>query len=404
MDIQTSPDPVARARELGAEIAAAADEIERTRRIPEALLGRLHDSRLFRMLLPRSAGGDETEPAVYVAAIEELARHDASIAWNVFVANSSALIAAYLEPAVNHAVFADPRSIVAWGPPNASRASAVDGRLSPDRQVGFRQRLPASPLDGRALPCARSGRRAAAQPLRPAHGPHAPVSGQRRDPARHLADDRAARHGVGLLLRQRCVRVRGVQHHTREDPTLRRERGPLYAFTMQCLYATGVAAVGFGIARAMLSEFIALASRKAPRNLARLADNAVVQADVARAEARLGSARAYLIETLTTIYAHADDVAPIEVADRARVRLACTNAIQGAAEVADFAYKASGRRRDLPGQPVRAPLPRHAHALSADPGTRRPFRVGRADPARRAARGVFFRVAKVRRAPICTSR
>ena len=33
-------DPVARARELGTEIAAAADEIERTRRIPEALLGR----------------------------------------------------------------------------------------------------------------------------------------------------------------------------------------------------------------------------------------------------------------------------------------------------------------------------------------------------------------------------
>jgi hypothetical protein len=28
MDIQTSPDPVARARELGAEIVAAADEIE----------------------------------------------------------------------------------------------------------------------------------------------------------------------------------------------------------------------------------------------------------------------------------------------------------------------------------------------------------------------------------------
>ena len=126
MDIQTSPDPVARARELGAEIVAAADEIERTRRIPEALLERLHASRLFRMLLPRSAGGDETEPALYVAAIEELARHDASIAWNVFVANSSCLIAAYLEPAVNHAVFADPRSIVAWGPPNASRARAVD--------------------------------------------------------------------------------------------------------------------------------------------------------------------------------------------------------------------------------------------------------------------------------------
>src|SRR5438046_9390251 len=98
MDIQTRPDPVVRASELGPEIAVAADEIERTRRIPEALLGRLHDSRLFRMLLPRSAGGDQTEPAVYVAAVEEPARHDASIACNVFVANSSALPAAYLEP------------------------------------------------------------------------------------------------------------------------------------------------------------------------------------------------------------------------------------------------------------------------------------------------------------------
>ena len=54
---------------------------------------------------------------------------------------------------------------------------------------------------------------------------------------------------------------------TREDPTLRRERGPLYAFTTQSLYATGVAAVALGIARAMLSEFVTLASRKSPRGL-----------------------------------------------------------------------------------------------------------------------------------------
>src|SRR3981081_1411880 len=152
MDIQTRPDPVARARELGGEIAAAADEIERTRRIPEALLGRLHDSRLFRMLLPRSAGGDETKPAVYLAAVEELARHDASIAWNAFVTNSSAPIAAYLEPAANHAIFADPRSTVAWGPPNASRASAVGGgervRARWDFASGCRQ----APLEGAARP------------------------------------------------------------------------------------------------------------------------------------------------------------------------------------------------------------------------------------------------------------
>jgi alkylation response protein AidB-like acyl-CoA dehydrogenase len=150
---------------------------------------------------------------------------------------------------------------------------------------------------------------------------------------------------------------------TREDPTLRRERGPLYAFTMQGLYATGVAAVALGIARAMLSELITLATRKAPRGLDRLADNAVVQADVARAEARLGSARAYLVEMLTTIYAHADDVAPIDVTDRARVRLACTNAIQGAVEVADFAYKGAGVDAIFQGSPFEHRF-RDMHTLS----------------------------------------
>ncbi|HXN70293.1 MAG TPA: acyl-CoA dehydrogenase family protein [Bradyrhizobium sp.] len=362
MDIQTRPDPVARARELAAEIAAAADEIERTRRIPEALLGRLHDSRLFRMLLPRSAGGDETQPAVYVAAIEELGRHDASIAWNAFVANSSALIAAFLEPAANRAIFADLRSLVSWGPPNASQARAVDGGYRVTGQWDFASGCRQArwmgahchvlEADG-ALRLNRFGRPTVRTLLFPASDATL-LDTWRTIGLRGTASD---------SYRVEDLFVSEAFSSTREDPTLRRERGPLYAFTMPGLYAAGVAGVAFGIARAMLSEFIALASRKAPRNLARLADNAVVQADVARAEARLGSARAYLIETLTTIYAHADDVAPIEVADRARVRLACTNAIQGAAEVADFAYKAAGVDAIFPGSPFERRF-RDMHTLS----------------------------------------
>src|SRR6202045_296734 len=362
MDIQTRPDPVGRARELAAEIGAAADEIERTRRIPEALLGRLHDSRLFRMLLPRSAGGDEAEPAVYVAAVEELARHDASIGWNAFVANSSALIAAFLEPAANRAVFADPRSLIAWGPPNASRAQAADGgyRVTGrwDFASGCRQarwmgaHCHVLEADG-ALRLNRFGKPTVRTLLFPASKATL-LDTWRTIGLRGTASDS---YSVDDVL------VSEEFSTTREDPTLRRERGPLYAFTMQCLYATGVAAVAFGIARAMLSELITLASRKAPRGLARLADNAVMQADLARAEARLGSARAYLIETLTTIYAQADDVAPIDVTNRARVRLACANAIQGAVEVADFAYKGAGVDAIFPGSPFERRF-RDMHTLS----------------------------------------
>ena len=70
--------------------------IERTQRIPEPLLTQIHANRLCRMLLPRSVDGDEVEPWVYLRAIEEISRHDGSVGWNIFVANSSALIAPFL--------------------------------------------------------------------------------------------------------------------------------------------------------------------------------------------------------------------------------------------------------------------------------------------------------------------
>jgi alkylation response protein AidB-like acyl-CoA dehydrogenase len=92
----------------------------------------------------------------------------------------------------------------------------------------------------------------------------------------------------------------------------------------------------------MLDAFKTLATEKTPRNLGRLADNAVVQANVAQMEARLGAARAYLVETLSSIWATADDASVIDVAARARVRLACAFAIQTAETVADHAYKAAG--------------------------------------------------------------
>ena len=93
MDTVDLPTPLAQARALAGEIAAAGDDIERTRRIPADLLNKLHEARLSRMLLPRSVDGDEIDPGTYLLTIEEISRHDASIGWNLFVANSAALLA-----------------------------------------------------------------------------------------------------------------------------------------------------------------------------------------------------------------------------------------------------------------------------------------------------------------------
>ena len=52
---------IARANAVSAAVAAASDEIERSRRLPPALLDKLHEAELFRLLLPRSSNGIETE-------------------------------------------------------------------------------------------------------------------------------------------------------------------------------------------------------------------------------------------------------------------------------------------------------------------------------------------------------
>ena len=120
----TRVDPLTRPPDLGPAIGAAADEIERARRITEPLLDDLRTARLFRMLYPRSVGEDEVEPATY---IEALVWADGSVGWCVSIANSIGLFAPYLDLEPARMVFGGPRAACAWGPPNDCRGIAVPG-------------------------------------------------------------------------------------------------------------------------------------------------------------------------------------------------------------------------------------------------------------------------------------
>ena len=342
MDQFTHTDPVARAQELSAELAAASDEIERSQRIVEPLLTRLHEARLFRMLLPRSVSGDAVDPTVYLRAVEQIAQHDGSVAWCLFTGNSSALMAAYLPVEVAREIWGEPRAVVAWGPPNATKVHAAPGgyRVSGMWQFASGCRhaswmgahCQVIEPDG-SLRLNRTGQPTVRCLLFPAE--HAKLIDGSWDVIglRGTASDA---YSVTDLF------VPEAFSSTREDPTLRLEPGPLYAFTQQGLYAVGAAGVALGLARAMLDGFVTLARRKTPRALAPLAGNAAVQANVARAEAKLGSARAYLLDTLQTIWSEAEETAPIDVPARVRLRLATTLAIDASIDVAEAAYRGAG--------------------------------------------------------------
>ena len=76
----------ARARGLGPAIQAHRDDCERQRRLTPALLQELRQAGIFNLTVPQAFGGAQVDITTFVSVIEELARSDASVAWNAMIA------------------------------------------------------------------------------------------------------------------------------------------------------------------------------------------------------------------------------------------------------------------------------------------------------------------------------
>jgi alkylation response protein AidB-like acyl-CoA dehydrogenase len=122
-----------------------------------------------------------------------------------------------------------------------------------------------------------------------------------------------------------------------------REEGLLYRFSSLTLYAAGFAGVALGIARSTLVDFIELARDKIPRGARKtMRDNNVTQAQVAQSEARLSSARGWLLHSLADITEAVAHRGHLTLDERMTIRLAATFAIHTALEVVDILYQAAG--------------------------------------------------------------
>src|SRR3954469_19627298 len=86
--------PLDAARALGPSIRAAADQIERDRRLPPPLVDALAAAGVFRLLVPRALGGLEVEPAMMIDVVEEIARANGSAGWCAMIGATSAVLSA----------------------------------------------------------------------------------------------------------------------------------------------------------------------------------------------------------------------------------------------------------------------------------------------------------------------
>ncbi len=335
-------EPLERARRLAPLVAAAADEGERRRRLPDPLVTALVEAGLTRLLLPRSLGGGEVDPVTFVRVIEEVAKSDASTAWVLCQISGCSMTAAYLDPAVAHEIFGDPRAILAWGPGPSGRAVAVDGGYRVTGSWGFVSGGRHATWIGAHCPIVEADgtprRRAAGVPeVRTMLFPAASTTVTDTWDVIGLRATGSDTFAVSDLFVPRA--------HTaaRDDQTERRHGGPLYCFRTGNMYASGFAGVALGVARSMLDAFVALAGDKTPRGLRQsLRDSAVVQSQVAQMEARLGAARAYLLGSLQEIWAAVGRAGRLDLDQRVRIRLTATYAIHEAQAVADLVYHAAG--------------------------------------------------------------
>jgi alkylation response protein AidB-like acyl-CoA dehydrogenase len=340
---------IARAEAVRPVVAAAADEIEGKRRLPPALLARLHEQKLFRLLMPKTNGGIETDPITFFHAIETIARADASTAWCLSQAGGCAMTAAYLDLPVAQEIFGGPNAVVAWGPgPKARAVECEVGGIKGYKVSG-------------AWAFASGGRHATWL------GAHCPIF--TADGSRKIgADGRPVERT--LLVRTEDVTwtdiwdvvglrgtasdqfaltdhfiphdhgfTRDYAHPERE----RREPGPLYRMSAMTCYETGFAGVALGIARGALDDFIDTARTKIPRGgKSPIRDSAVVQMGLAQADIRVRSARAWLLQSLAEIWKRVAAGSDLTVEDRITIRGASTYAIHSAREAVDYAYNAAG--------------------------------------------------------------
>jgi len=338
----TDADYLRRARELGPELDAAAEEIERRRELPEAIVDALVERGLFRLLLPRSHGGAELRPAAYVSVIEEVAKHDASVAWCLGQACGCAMTSAYLEPAVAREIFGGKRGIVAWGPPGPAEARAVPGGYRLTGTWSFASGshhatwlgAHVAILDQNGAPQLRPD---GAPVMRTLLFPKASASFTDIWQVIGLCGTGSDSYTVADLFVPEKYTV------SRENAAKPREPGLLYAFSSSNIYASGFAGVALGIARSALDAFVELARDKIPRGAKRtLRDNNVVQAQVSQSEARLCGARAFLLGSLDEIWREVSGSGRLGADHNTTIRLASTWAIHQARDVVDMAYHAAG--------------------------------------------------------------
>lgn len=328
-----------RIAELLPRVRARRAEIEQARRIPRDLADELRGTGIFRLGVPRTLGGAEAGPADLMRVAELVAAADGSTGWCAMVGIANNVSAGYMAEVGAREMYADPSAPTAGLAAPAGTAVRVDGGVRVTGRWSFASGITHCEWMWAGCIVLEDGR-----PKMTAHGPEiVHVGVPAGEVAVHDTWQVSGLCGTGsfdVSVADAFVPERRI--FALLDPAEHRSE-PLYRMPPLPLFVVQVAAVSLGIARGALDELLGLAQTKVPSMYtAVLADKAVAQVEVARAEAALGGARASLYAIVDEMWATVSTGGTPSARQVALCRAAATHAVATAATVTRTASTLGG--------------------------------------------------------------
>ncbi|MFO1080633.1 MAG: acyl-CoA dehydrogenase family protein [Reyranellaceae bacterium] len=331
---------LARLAEVLPGLAERAPEIEQARRLPADISRALIGTGVFKLCVPETLHGYAAEPQMTLEAIETAAAEDGSIGWTVMIGVTSGLTAGWLAPADAALIHGQADSVTGgiFAPRGKAVRTAEGWRVTgnwPWASGSFH----AGWMKGGCVAWEDGKPRLLREGVPEVLTVYMP---------RERIEFADTWYSSGLCGTGSCdMSVHDLDVPAGHALSLSRDAprvdAPLYRFPVFGLLAAGCGAVALGIARAAITDLQDLAGAKVPTLSRRtLAERSSTQSEVARAEALVRSARAFLVEAVGDAWQDATRGKAITLERRMALRLAATHATEAAAAAVDLCYRLAG--------------------------------------------------------------
>ncbi|HWC29390.1 MAG TPA: acyl-CoA dehydrogenase family protein [Dehalococcoidia bacterium] len=343
---KSASDLVLAARDLFPVLNACWAESDRDRRVPASVVQQMKAAGIFRAAVPAELGGPGADLRTFLEVIETVAYANGAAGWDVATSSMATLFAVGLPRSGLERVYGSSPDVIFAGTVTINRDAARAVPTDDGYRVSGRWRFGSGCQDADWMICS-------AQLV---DGGAAPGAVQQ-----HIYAIQP-RESVQIIDTWNVIGMRGTGSHdwSVEDALIPADQtevtsrvqqrilerpweGLLYHFPLYSIAGLHFTAVATGLARRAIDALVDLAGLKvATRSTSLLRERIQVQDAVARAEAALESAKAYRERTIGEAWQTVAAGESLTMEQRARIRLAGTNAVEASVHAVDLMYNAGG--------------------------------------------------------------